>query len=237
MKAGLALLGWAATLAGPAQAESTAQPVIFAGPDQPVLVSRSLVRLLSDGKTITATRTYRITFHREGAGWQVDGTLVDVQVDAPPVLAQLAAIERSRAEPGMFPIRLDRAGRIVPQAVSSSGEARTRAAAMAELMMAGAIKSPAARSEASAMLTQISAAAGSGTAWPADLFNPTRSVTSEQRELALPDGSRGSVEIVLTAHGTQPGRLPERVERVVTTRLSGTERVSREIWTMTKAGR
>lgn len=239
MRSRIVLLGGAAMLASTAalaaaadQSAAQAQPVGFVAPARPVLVSRTLVRLLPDGKTIAATRTYRMQFTRDGSGWRVDGVLVDVKVEAPPLLDQLAAIERNRPDPEMFPFRLDASGRIVPRPAQQDGRARTRAAAVAEMMLANAIQAPAQRGEASAMLMQVSAAAGTGTVWPADLFNPATADSRELRDIALPDGTRGTVEIALAVSGRTPGHLPTRVERVVTTRLSGTERVSREIWTM-----
>lgn len=234
--AGIAALAGATVLPADAIRAESAAPAQqinpFNAPAEPVLISRTLVRLLSDGKSIRVTRTYRMQFRREGEGWRIDGEVVDVAVEAPPLLEQFAAIERSRAEPAMFPLYLDAAGRLVPRSTPVSDDARSRAVRQAEAMMVRASQSPAAHGEARAILAQVSAAAGTGTAWPTDLFNPASPASTDLRDLGLPDGSRGTVEVALNVEGHNPGHLPARVERVVTTRLSGTQRVTREIWTM-----
>ncbi len=98
-------------------------------------------------------------------------------------------------------------------------------------MIAGALVSTNARNQATTMLTQVVMAGNGGTAWPLDIFSPAHADTVETRDIALPDGSRGSIDIAMRSEGTTPGGLPTRVERTVTTDLSGTKRVSRETWT------
>jgi hypothetical protein len=227
----------AVSMAGLLQAEPSAEirPTAFAPPEGPTLVSRTLVRALPDGKSIKATRTYLIWFQREDEGWRIEGELRDVKVEAPPLLEQFAAIERNRVEPGMFPLRLDAAGRILPRVMGAGDGSRVRAAALGEMMIAGAVQSAETRNQASRMLSRVAMAANSGTAWPVDLFNPAKAEQVELREIALPDGDRGSIEIAVTAQGLRPGGLPAQVERRVTTILAGSKRLSQELWVFAPA--
>jgi hypothetical protein len=97
-------------------------------------------------------------------------------------------------------------------------------------MIAGALPSSA-RSQANAMLAQVVIAGNGGTPWPTDLFSPARGESLESREVALPDGTRGSISVRIQGEGLVPGGLPQRVERTVLTDLGGSKRTSREIWT------
>lgn len=204
----------------------------FTPPEGPVLISRTVVRSLFDGKEVRATRRYLVWFRPDPAGWRVEGELREVIVDVPSSLEQFAGLERNRIEPGFFPILLDPAGRLKPRSDSPAGDGSSaKAYALAEMMIAGALISPNARNQANTMLGQVVMAGNCGTAWPEDLFNPARAEMTERREIALPDGSRGSINIAIRAEGLVPGSLPARVERTVLTDLSGTKRTSREIWT------
>jgi len=196
------------------------------------MISRTVVRSLIDGKEVRATRRYLVWFEREGDGWRIDGELRDVTVEVPPVLEPFAELERNRIEPGFFPIRLDSAGRMKTRLGPPIGDAsRARAVALGEMMIAGALTSVNARNQATTMLTQVVMAGNGGTAWPVDVFNPVRPDTLETREIALPDGSRGSIRVAIQAEGTIGGGLPARVQRTVETELSGSTRTSREVWT------
>ncbi len=227
--AGFAALAPAVVAAKPATQIETAA---FQPPEGPVMISRTVVRSLIDGKEVRATRRYLVWFLREDDGWRIDGELRDVTVDVPPLLEQFAELERNRVEPGFFPIFLDRAGRIRTRLGPPIGDAsRARAVALGEMMIAGALVSTNARNQASTMLTQVVMAGNGGTAWPLDIFSPAHADTVETRDIALPDGSRGSINIAMRSEGTTPGGLPSQVERTVTTDLSGTKRVSRETWT------
>lgn len=225
--AGITVLAPAGIVAAAPAASSAFKP-----PEGPVMISRTVVRSLFDGKEVRATRRYLVWFRREGSGWRLEGELRDVTVDVPPSLEQFAGLERNRTEPGFFPIRIDSAGKMKPRLDPPVGDgSRARAAALGEMMIAGALMSSGARNQANTMLTQVTMAGNGGTAWPEDLFNPARAETTEVRDIALPDGNRGLISIVLRAEGLVPGSLPARVERTVLTDLGGTKRTSREIWT------
>lgn len=196
------------------------------------MISRTIVRSLVDGKEVRATRRYLVWFRREADGWRIDGELRDVAVEVPPLLEQFAEIERNRVEPGFFPIVLDLAGKVKTRLGPPIGDAsRAHAMALGEMMIAGALVSTNARNQATTMLTQVVMAGNGGTAWPVEIFNPGSPETLETRDIALPDGSRGSINIAMRSEGQVRGSLPTRVERTVETDLSGTTRTSREIWT------
>lgn len=227
--AGIAALAPAQLGAAPGGAPLATE---FQPPEGPVMISRTVVRSLIDGKEVRATRRYLVWFRREDDGWRIDGELRDVTIDVPPLLDQFAEIERNRVEPGFFPILLDASGQTRTRLGPPIGDAsRARAVALSEMMIAGALVSPNARNQATIMLTQVVMAGNGGTAWPTDIFNPVRPDTVETRDIALPDGSRGSINIAMRSEGAVRGGLPAKVERTVITDLSGTKRTSREIWT------
>ncbi len=227
--AGIAALTPAALASAPTADSGTGQ---FQPPEGPVMISRTVVRSLFDGKEVRATRRYLVQFRREDDGWRIEGESRDVTIDVPPSLTQFAGLERNRAEPNFFPIMLDSDGRLKVRSVPPVGDtARARALALGEMMIAGAIAAPDARNQAYSMLTQVVMAGNGGTAWPADLFNPVRAESIETRDIALPDGSRGWINVTMRSEGTTTTGLPQRFERTVTTELSGTKRTSRETWT------
>ncbi|QEA15720.1 hypothetical protein [Novosphingobium ginsenosidimutans] len=228
------LAGIAAVAPAPAaQAAPASQATVaFKPPAGPVMISRTVVRSLIDGKEVRATRCYLVWFRPEGSGWRLEGELRDVKVDVPPSLERFAELERNRMEPGFFPIRLDAAGRLVPRSDPLVGDgSRAKAVALGEMMIAGARMSPSARGQASTMLTQVVMAGTGGTAWPVDLFSPARADSVETRGITMPDGTRGLISVTIRAEGLIPGGLPQRVARTVLTDLGGSTRTTREIWT------
>lgn len=224
-------------LGSTALADAAAQVQLrFTPPSAPLVLTRTLYRDLADGKQVVVTRRYAIRFSPDGDGFRVDGTLIDATVDAPPFLARLAEIERTRPDSGVFPAFLDNRGMIRSgTSTKLDGPTRQQALASAREVIAAAPAPVEARRETGALLGQV-ANGGSGAGWPVFLFNPGPAERVERRNLALPDGGQGEVEVRIRAQGLQPGGLPQRLERVVVTRLAGTERISREVWTIAPAG-
>jgi hypothetical protein len=203
----------------------------FAPPEGPVMLSRTLIRSLIDGREVRTIRHYLIRFSPEQDGWRIEGELREVSVEAPPALERFARLERSRTEPGLFPMLLDSAGRLKPPVAPPADDgSRVKAAAVGDRMIAEALTSPSARKEANAWLARVIMADNGGTAWPGDLFHPERPQTTETREIALPDGSRAAITVVMRSDGLTANTLPARFERAVTTELAGTRRTAREIW-------
>jgi hypothetical protein len=238
----LLLAGAAALLpsvAGQVSAQSreiAARP--FSPPESPLVLTRTVWRTLADGKEIVVRRRYAVQFTRQDDGFLLDGRLLDAAVEAPPLLAAMAELERKRGDDGLFPLMLDAAGRIRDRngARLAPPELRDQAQGRAQNLLAATPLDPAQRQETSAFLKAL-AAQGAPAAWPADLFNPAPGEHREHRRIALPDGQEGAVDVVVKALGVHPDGLPEAVERTVTTVLAGTARTSREQWTLVPADR
>lgn len=225
-----ALLAGAAALATPAVA--TTPEVGFAPPpDQPLILSRTVVRELHDGAAIVATRRYRITFHPVGDGWRVDGKLIASEIDVPPSLASIAALERTRSDEGVLPIHLDHTGRIVAEPQPSSmGDPKAFAGA---LRAASRLLPGTASNGFLAQLGAVAAKPGGGlSAWPEALFVPHGLFGANEQSFRLPDGSDGSVLITLDSDAEPARATMSRARRTVVTQVAGTRQVAREEWTL-----
>ena len=225
-----ALLAGQGVLIFPAVAGPAREVEAFAPPSgRPLILSRTVNRELPGGAAIVATRRYRISFHPTADGWRVEGVLVDSEIAAPPALAALAAIERARPDDGMFPILLDRSGKIVAEPVAGMGREAVVGAV-------GAASKSAARSSAAGFLAQVGAVAatpqGGITNWPEGLFLPHGLDGTSEQELALPDGSAGSVRVSLESAAAPGMATMGRAARTVVTQTAGTRRVAREEWTL-----
>lgn len=203
----------------------------FAPPEVPVILTRSLYLPFPDGKQVTVIRKYELRFSRDGGQFRIDGRLLDTTVEAPPRLSALADLERRRSEAGLFPVLLDSQGTILEShPVANDGEAGNQAAAQARELVAQTATSPALRREIAGSLRSLTEA-NSRSVWPIFLFNPGTAERSSRQKLVLPDGAKGVVETRIFVAGLLAGGLPRRLERSVTTRLEGTQRTTREVWT------
>ena len=222
--AALAVLPLGAVSGGTQASEASAR---FVPPAGEMVLARSLIRELSDGQRIVVTRRYTIRFAAVPDGYQIDGELIGVDVDAPPRLASLAELERRRVDPGLFPMHIDRAGILDDKAIGAfdpavRSEARLRATGILGLQPSGA--------ETSGLVGRI--ANGNGNSpWPADLFSARPGERSSERLVSLSDGRAGMVFVVLKVDALLPCGLPQRFERIVTTELAGSRMVSREVFT------
>lgn len=207
----------------------------FIPPTTPLVLTRTLYRELADGKQVVVTRRYVIHFSPIDEGYRIDGRLIGTTVDAPPLLARLAELERQRPDTGLFPAILDRSGMIRSGGGSRlSPELRQQALVQARTTIAQAPVPAVAKRETGALLGQV-AGGSTGSAWPTFLFNPGTEDRIERRSVPLPNGGEGQVEVRIGVQGLMPGGLPHRLERVIVTRLDGSERTSREVWTITAA--
>ena len=160
----------------------------------------------------------------------MDGEQIGAEVAAPPSLASLAEIEHKRVERGLFPARLDANG-MIRQIGSAQDPAANRAAiAQGNLIISAAAIPLDAKRDRSVVLGEV-ASSGAATAWPVFLFNPGQHDRVERRKLTLASGAEGEVEVRVSVQGLMSCGLPLAIERTVTTRLAGTTRVSREVWT------
>lgn len=234
MLGGAAALPLAALAFAPQVA--TAHSKRFEAPAQPLVLTRELRRQLADGKEVVSRRSYEIRFVREKRGWRVDGALVASEVEAPPVLAGLAAIERARKDEGLFPLRLDENGMIVEQRGARDPASGSVARAHVDKAIERISLAPSDKQVARDMVRRIEAqASAAGGGWPADLFHPVMEPRSQVKSMALPDGSLGTVTVAEVARGSRDGLL-EEFRRSVITELAGSRRENSEIWRL-DAGR
>lgn len=196
------------------------------------ILTRTQWRSLADGGQIVVSRDYAIEIRPCEGGYKVDGKLVATSVDAPARLEPLARLERLRGEDGLFPLHLDQSGLIVPGPGTADEEGHRQAAQQSRGLVTGAALPAPVRDDALAMVDRIVASASTATAWPADLFNPARRQSTERRTLPLPGGEQGEVSVSIRVEGLQPGTVPAAVERTVVTRIAGSERSTRERWTL-----
>jgi len=230
LAAGMAALLPAALLGGMALAAPRASLPRFVPPTNGLVLTRTLWRSLHDGGQIMVRRRYAVQFVAENGGYRLEGQLIEATVDAPAGLAALADLERKRPESGLFPVLLDRDGRILDDGALPSAADHARAAEVARGLIAAAPLGALDKKEAGRQIARIAAAPGAIGHIPADLFTPHTGERRERRRLAVPGGMEGEVEVAVTVAADRVDGLPHSVERVVTTMLAGTTRVSREVW-------
>lgn len=228
--AGVAVLGLVPITAAPARSSGAVQADRFVPPAGKLVLSRTVIRVLSDGKQIVVTRRYRISFLPTSSGYQLDGTLIDVDVQVPPLLTNLADIERIRPDTGLFPMQLGIDGMIRDQHTEIlDSKSRQENFAKAGAFLTQNDADPQRRSES---IRQLGRLVGSmpNSAWPTDLFRAQPGERRMERQVTLSDGRQGIVEVVLKVETLLPCGLPQRLERVVTTRLGGSTQVSKEVF-------
>lgn len=219
----------------PDMAEASAPQRLFAPPQGDLVLSRTIVRRLVDGKEIRVTRRYRIHFERLDDGFRLDGVLIDVAIEAPPSLAAILDAERKRSDAGLFPVRLDRSGAILPDGTGPTDRiARQQAMAAAAGMVSSADLDVGAHQQLLDLIAKL-ADSTPNSPWPTDLFRAQPGERRQERQVVMADGSQGQVEVVMRVGALLDCGLPGSVERIVTTRLGGSERVSRELWSMAPA--
>lgn len=209
----------------------------FVPPAGEMVLARSLIRELSDGKQIVVTRRYRIRFVPVAGGYRVEGDLLGVTVDAPPVLASLADLERRRIDTGLFPLELGNDGLVRGQSqILVDPALRTEAQAQASTLLSPRAGDAAGRTETGRVIGKL-AQGGAASPWPADLFHANPGERRLQRQVNLADGRIGAVEVVLRVGALLPCGLPRRFERTVTTQLPGSRTVSHEVFTFEDAAK
>lgn len=209
------------------------QPAIYSPPHAQLLLVRTLYRPLPGGKAIVTRRSYAVRIVPDGAGYRVDGELVQATVDAPPSLAALAEIEQRRPDIGMFPIMLDALGQIQGGGNVQSDGSLGRAATIAAERIGGSGLPAVDMLQAQAFVKQL-AARNPRSQWPVDVFNPAPGKRDESRMIALPGGREGHVTIEIAAQGADKTGQLALLERVVTTDLGGDTRMTREQWQLSR---
>lgn len=219
-----------AGLAAPVMADST---TAFSPPTAPLMLSRTVIRELSDGKQIVVTRSFKVQFVNADSGFTLTGAPVSVTVDVPPVLAPMADLERKRSEPGPFPLAIDSLGLIQQPTSADASELQERQ--KAKLVASGLIEAGNGTDQSKRESIQILGNMASdprNSPWPADLFTAKDAERHLHRSVALADGSQGEIDVILRVSKRLPCGMPALFERVITTDVAGTRRVSREVWSL-----
>jgi hypothetical protein len=199
----------------------------------PLLVTRTATRTLRDGKEIVTRRTYRVTFRRDGTGFVAQGVQTNSEIEAPPVLASLARIERDRPDNAIFPAQLDASGLIVEAASTEPGPELAAGIAAARKLVAPVRLSGPDRATANAVLD--AAAKGHPAPWPADLFSASASDQTMQRTIELPSGAPGLITVTQRIPARRSDGTPARYVREVVTEIDGSSRPNREEWSIVDA--
>ncbi|MCC6927192.1 hypothetical protein [Novosphingobium sp.] len=242
MKARIVLLAGAAAMLPVLLPGSFAQAVEpptaeqFVPPRENLILSRTVIRELSDGNLIKVTRRYAVQFKPESGGYRLDGKLVNVVVEVPPVLNGLADIERRRDDSSMFPVFLDQRGAILVDAEGKpiDRQAHDQMASRASVLLAQSGMKPESLQMGTRVIGQAMTARA-GSPWPTDLFLVRPGEHRQSRMVTLPGGAQGQIEVVTRVDRLLPCGLPQTIERTVVTLLSGSKRISREIWTFEPA--
>lgn len=216
------------SLAGAVAPEHEAR---FAPPTEGLILTRTVIRELSDGKQIKVTRRYAVQFAADDRGYRLDGKLVGVSVDAPPILNNMAEIERRRNDPSIFPVYIDSTGGVLVDSGAGQGDrlARDQMADEARGVLTGSGMPEQNLQFGSHLISQVSQSAP-GSPWPIDLFRVRPGEHHQARVVTLPGGGEGRVEVVTKVDLLLPCGLPRTIERTIVTLLSGSKRVSHEIW-------
>jgi len=187
--------------------------------------------VLQDGKQVKVTRRYAVHSAPVESGFLLDGKLVDVSVDVPPLLGGLAEIERKRVETGMFPVRIDSSGTILAGQQDGQFDRRLRdeMTARASVVLAET-GMPKENLQLGTRFVSQTMQAPPRSSWPVDLFKIQPGEHRQSRIVALAGGAEGRIEVVTRVDSLLPCGLPRTIERTVVTILAGSRRVSREIW-------
>lgn len=215
-------------------AEQPAPGALFAPSPAPMLLTRTLRHVMHDGKAVVTRRSYRVQFVPAAGGFRLEGKLTDVSVEAPPMLAAFADLERKRPDDSVFPIQLDGNGLILSAPVLAQTAQQRQAAGTAKTEIARLNLAAADVSTAQGFIGQFQARTYR-TNWPLDLFRPRAGTRFDDRTIALPDGMSGQVTTEMDASADPATGLLEAFQRKVTTTLEGTTRVVIEEWTLTPA--
>ena len=192
-------------------------------------LTRTLLRELSDGNTVTVTRSWAIRLEAQGRGFSVHGAQLSASVSAPDSLAAFARLEQARVEEDQFPIMLDDAGRILGAGTMRAPQQLDSAISLATRTVAAL---PANR-RPDAYLRELSGSAGSLLSrMPDDLFNPRPLTWTMQRSIPLPGGGSGQVEVSFAAEMNRSVGAVGRATREVLTSIADSHRIARESWTL-----
>ena len=202
-------------------------------PQGPMILCRRIERPLSDGAIIVVVRRWGISFSRSGRSIMVEGRQMDADVTAPEKLAALARIEKDRNTDGMFPILLSSDGMIIGTGAAGDSGDLAKAVDTATALVNQSDNPPEAKDAVLHYLAALRAAGSSVVeTLPPDLFFPRGGDQRDLREISLPNGQLGEIELIRSVQ-LAPGKTwLNRLERRVVTRVVQSSQESHEIWTL-----
>lgn len=203
----------------------------FAPPRTPLRYSRTLVRTMGDGAQVIVRRDFSIRFSPDTDGFRIDGSQVAAEVHMPESLSRLAQIERERREENLFPIRLDSSGQIRGGPEYKPSEHLDNAVAVVEQRVSGGTFDDEDKQAIYGMLQAAHRQSESlVAALPGDLFSPSAASRRDARDIPLPGGTKGSLEVLFEARIDSATGLLQEAERRIVTRMADSERVTTESW-------
>lgn len=198
----------------------------FIPPSGEMIYRRHFDRYFADGTKFCVRRDFSVRFTAVADGFELAGLQVSVQATAPEALAQYALLEEQREEV-IFPLALDRGGRIV------AGEERGPSAQFAIAVEGARRRHGDMAGEVDALVEALHATGSLLTAQlPPDLFAPQEPRREERERILLPWGDTGEVETRFEAECDPATGLMRVARREVVTRLGADERRSGEEWTL-----
>lgn len=211
-----------------------ASPLLCASPlpEGEFRLERVVRRDLFDGAVIMTNRSWMIRFDlATGGGLAVTGEQVISRVEAPPALAALARLEERRASE-LLPIRLSARGSIVDQQGNDildplpNGVIEAAADYVADHSSARAVDLSVREFVAQLSKRQM----GWLSHLPRDLFFPVPRSRAASREIALPGGGQGRVDLHEMAESDAPSGLLCSFQREAITTIGESSRTAAETW-------
>ena len=207
-----------------------------AAPAGDYVLERVLVRELGPGTAIVVTRRWRVGFAARDAGLEVRGEQNFAAVDAPPSLAAIAALERARSASGVFPLVLDGDGLISPSSHVPGAEALVLALDTGRAMFQSLPRSAADIADGKVFMARLAGlSARAISMMPRDLFFPRPGTDRTSRDIGLPGGATGTIEVTTQTRARLASGLLESSERRIATRFEGSERIASERWSLAPA--
>jgi hypothetical protein len=205
-------------------------------PEGPLRLLRVLERGMGTrgAAAITVRRWWEVRFERQARGILATGRQIRAEVDAPPRLAELAAIEQRRDASAMFPLMLSAEGAIItpPSEPGESDAVRAAMRAAEELIARQAL--PSVQRERIALYLAQVHRAGSGLldSLPGDLLFPSGEPVERSDTVELPDGLTGRFTLRYAAVPVPGAPWLSRAERRVSTMVGNHLRRAVETWTL-----
>ena len=202
-------------------------------PEGQFRLERMLRRDLFDGQTITVDRSWLVRFDASAdSGLTVSGEQLSSTVEAPPALAELARLEEQRTADGLLPLRLSAVGMILdPPGTRSLDPLSGTVIEAAADYVADHSLAPKVELNVREFVAMLSRRQmGWLSHLPRDLFFPVPRSKTARRDIALPDGGQGRVDLRENARADAASGLLESFMREAITTIGDSSRSAAETW-------